>query len=126
MGQPHQLFLVARVRPAPGEPKEYRCVAAFCHNWCYAKLPLYCANRFKRLARTKANAALIQRDLDLYHEGVQHSPETPCPYISFLASAAFTTDLDHVGDRPRAYFSRIHYLSADRLPMPGAFTWVTR
>lgn len=93
MGQRHQLFIIARVRKATDQPKAYRCVAAFHHQWCYGKLPLRCVNRFKHLARVKENAALIQRDLDRYHEGVQLSSDTPCPYISFLGGSAFSTDI---------------------------------
>lgn len=100
MGQRHQLYYIARVRKAPGEPKEYRCVAAFHHQWCYGRKPLHCVNRFKRLARVKANAALIQRDLDLYSEGVERSTKTPCPYISLLAGAAYTLDVDQEFSTP--------------------------
>ncbi|KAJ3530372.1 hypothetical protein NMY22_g8601 [Coprinellus aureogranulatus] len=92
MGQRHQLFLVARVSKAPGSPKAYRCVAAFHHQWCYGRLPLRCVARFKHLARVKDNADLIQRDLDRYPEGVEKSSAIPCPFISFLARGAFSTD----------------------------------
>ncbi|KAJ3546633.1 hypothetical protein NMY22_g1976 [Coprinellus aureogranulatus] len=108
MGQRNQLFLVARVCPNPGKRKEHRCVAAFHHQWCYGKLPLRCVSRFRDLARVKANADLIQRDLDRYHLGVERSSEIPCPYISFLASTAFSMDIERRYGEP--YVSGIRYL----------------
>lgn len=117
MGQPHQLFLVARVRKTPGGPENYRCVAAFHHQWCYGKLPLRCVNRFKHLARVEGNAALIRRDLDRYHEGVKHNSDTPCPYISFLAGSAFSTSVGH--ERGHTYFSRLSRESASMVSMQG-------
>ncbi|KAJ3543041.1 hypothetical protein NMY22_g3276 [Coprinellus aureogranulatus] len=106
MGQRHQLFLIARVRETPGDPKKYRCVATFHHQWCYGSLPLRCVSRFKHLASVKANADLIRRDLDGYHLGVQRSSEIPCPYISFLGGMAFSIDIE------RGYYSSIVYLPA--------------
>ncbi|TEB08864.1 hypothetical protein FA13DRAFT_1588833, partial [Coprinellus micaceus] len=90
----HQLFLVTRVRAVPGEPEKHRCIAAFHHRWCYGKLPLLCVTRLKHLAATKANAALIRRDLDRYRDGVKKSRKIPCPYTSFLAGTAFSVDID--------------------------------
>ncbi|KAJ3546570.1 hypothetical protein NMY22_g2003 [Coprinellus aureogranulatus] len=106
MGQRHQLFLIARVREAPKDPKKYRCVAAFHHQWCYGKSPLRCVSRFKLLSGVKANADLIQRDLDRYHLGLQRSSETPCPYISFLGGMAFSIDME------RRTIDNIHHLPA--------------
>ncbi|KAJ3543047.1 hypothetical protein NMY22_g3280 [Coprinellus aureogranulatus] len=94
MGARHQLFLVARVRKESEAPKEYRCVAAFHRQWCSGTSPLLCVHRFRLLARVKSNADLIQRDLDMYHLGLQRSSEFPCPYISFLAGMAFSIDLE--------------------------------
>ncbi|KAJ3535280.1 hypothetical protein NMY22_g6559 [Coprinellus aureogranulatus] len=118
MGQRHQLFLIARVRPRPGERKEYRCVAAFHHQWCYGRLPLRCVSRFRHLAKVKANADLIRRDLDNYHLGVERSDDIPCPYISFLASMAFSLDIegDYAGN---TYISNVCYEPASMGSMEG-------
>ncbi|KAJ3543049.1 hypothetical protein NMY22_g3282 [Coprinellus aureogranulatus] len=113
----HQFFLVAQVRPEPGGPKEYRCVAAFNHGWCYGSLPLRAVHRFRRLAKVKANANLIQRDLDRYHLGSQHRKRIPCPYISFLASSAFSNDIER--DLGPPYLSGVSYLPATMGSMDG-------
>ncbi|KAJ2926097.1 hypothetical protein H1R20_g10998, partial [Candolleomyces eurysporus] len=93
MGQRHQIFVVARVSVAPGKPRQYRCIAALHHQWCYGKLPLYAINSFKRLARVPENAALIEEELATYHERKKFLPGRPCPYTSYLTESAFSVDL---------------------------------
>lgn len=93
MGQRHQIFVVARVCVAPGKPRQYRCIAAIHHQWCYGKLPLYAVNSFKHLSRVPDNATLIEEELATYHERIENSPEHPCPYTGYLAESAFSVDL---------------------------------
>ncbi|RXW21620.1 hypothetical protein EST38_g4245 [Candolleomyces aberdarensis] len=93
MGQRHQIFVVARVCIAPGKPRQYRCIAALHHQWCYGKLPLRGVNSFKRLARVPENVAIINEELMTYHDRKEELPQSPCPYTSLLAESAFSVDL---------------------------------
>ena len=59
MGQRHQLFIIARLRPygaAEDSPPLYRCVAAFHSQWLYGCLALRSARRILTLIKKKENA----------------------------------------------------------------------
>lgn len=102
MGQRHQVFIIARVRPKDGKPR-YRCVAAMHHQWCYGRLPLRAAHRFISLAKQTVNSTLISLDL-LAIQGQWSSDEipthgvplslAPCAYISYLLHTAWNVDLE--------------------------------
>ena len=62
MGQRHQAFLIARVRPIQGPPS-YRCVGAFHHQSCQDKAPLRATRRFIRLLQRSENAAVVRGEL---------------------------------------------------------------
>ncbi|RXW21621.1 hypothetical protein EST38_g4246 [Candolleomyces aberdarensis] len=109
MGQRHQIFVIARVCIAPGKPRQYRCIAALHHQWCYGNLPLRGVNSFKRLARVPENAALISEELATYHERKEELPRSPCPYTSLLAESAFSVDLSM---KP-PYWTKVSILNAD-------------
>lgn len=100
MGQRHQVFLIARVRPKHAEPA-YRCVAALHHQWCFGTIPLRAMYRFLRLVTQPENAAIIRtelRELDGKYgrtrQGDSPMPPAPCPYSVSLLATAWTTNLD--------------------------------
>ncbi|EIW54433.1 uncharacterized protein TRAVEDRAFT_132351 [Trametes versicolor FP-101664 SS1] len=102
MGQRHQVFLIARVRPKHGDPA-YRCIAAFHHQWCYGSLPLSAMYRFFRLVTRPENAAILREELremdGKYGNAHQESdpvPRAPCPYGVSLLATAWTTDLPDI------------------------------
>lgn len=99
MGQRHQVFLIARVRPKHGDPA-YRCIAAFHHQWCYGSLPLRAMNRFLQLVTQPENAAILSAELREMDGKYGRTPEdgspmpaVPCPYGVSLLATAWTTDL---------------------------------
>ncbi|KAJ2926381.1 hypothetical protein H1R20_g10706, partial [Candolleomyces eurysporus] len=106
MVQRHQVFVVARVCVTPdnSDRRQYRCIAALHHEWCYGRLPLQAVNLFKRLTRVPANAALIEEELATYYKGKKESKDYPCPYTAFLVEAAFCIDLTR---SPRPILSRV-------------------
>lgn len=107
MGQPHQVFLIARILPhgaPPNAPPRHRCIGAYNHRWCYGRLPLRAVRRFLTLVRNEENAAVIRAELRAIDGkyGVFGSgpdvPYIPCPYAVSLLGAALNTDLDGDGD----------------------------
>ncbi|KAI0922000.1 hypothetical protein AcW2_006816 [Taiwanofungus camphoratus] len=107
MGQPLQAYVIARVQPhgPPDTPPKYRCIAAYHHQWCYGRLPLYALRRFLTLVKQKDNARIIRaeiRSIDgkygrwLEPEGPK-MPRTPCPFTAGLLGVSWTTDLDTTG-----------------------------
>ncbi|EIW65248.1 uncharacterized protein TRAVEDRAFT_109959 [Trametes versicolor FP-101664 SS1] len=100
MGQRHQAFLIARVRPKHGEPA-YRCIAACHHQFCAGVLPLRAVYRFIRLITQPENAAIVRTELHeidgKYGRSRQDGgrmPQVPCPYSVSLLATAWTTNLD--------------------------------
>ena len=97
MGQRHQAFLIARVRPIQGPPS-YRCVGAFHHQWCQDKAPLRATRRFIRLLQRSENAAVVRgelRALDGKYEAPPGKlPIVPCPFTLSLLGIAWTTCMD--------------------------------
>lgn len=100
MGQRHQAFLIARVRPKHGEPA-YRCIAACHHQFCAGVLPLRAVYHFLRLITQSENAAIVRTELHeidgKYGRSRQDGgrmPQVPCPYSVSLLATAWTTNLD--------------------------------
>ncbi|KAI1785354.1 hypothetical protein LXA43DRAFT_1066002 [Ganoderma leucocontextum] len=104
MGQRHQAFLVARVRPhgaQPSDPGQRRCIAAFHHQWCYGSLPLLAMRRLITLISHPENAAVVRAEVRAIdgqygRHGAQKPqiPDVPCPYAASLLGSAWTTDLE--------------------------------
>lgn len=103
MGQRHQVFIIARVRPNDGKPARYRCIAAMHHQWCYGRLPLRAAHRFISLAKQPLNSTLIDIDLLAIQnrwpsDDIPTLNDTlslaPCAYISYLLHTAWNVDLE--------------------------------
>ncbi|KAJ7638715.1 hypothetical protein FB45DRAFT_1054961 [Roridomyces roridus] len=92
MGQPHQIFIVARVGLRDGGAR-YRCVGAYHHQWCYGRLPLRAARRFMTLVKHKDNAAIVKDELRAM-EAQDPDAKVPCPYSTFLVASAFCVDLE--------------------------------
>ncbi|KAI0741109.1 hypothetical protein C8Q76DRAFT_607790 [Earliella scabrosa] len=97
MGQRHQAFLIARVRPIQGPPS-YRCVGAFHHQWCQDKAPLRATRRFIRLLQRSENAAVVRGELRAldgkYEARPGRLPSVPCPFTLSLLGMAWTTCMD--------------------------------
>ncbi|OCH95882.1 hypothetical protein OBBRIDRAFT_443128 [Obba rivulosa] len=104
MGQRHQVFVIARIRPHGSlhnaEPK-YRCIAALHRQWCYGRDPLEAMRRFLTLVKQPENAEMIRAEIrsihgQYGHPGTAHSPkivDIPCPFIGALLSFAWNVDL---------------------------------
>jgi hypothetical protein len=110
MGQRHQAFVIARVRPQGSTTANYRCIAAIHHQWCYGRLPLRAAHRFIELVRQPRNAEIIGYEIDAIHdkygryEQEPDMPDVPCPFVSILLQQAFCVDLSKEG----SYKSMVH------------------
>ncbi|KAF5324429.1 hypothetical protein D9611_004055 [Ephemerocybe angulata] len=102
MGQRHQIYIIARPPlKAGGKPGEYRCIAAFHHQWYYGKLPLKGTNRLKHLARREANAALIENEVQSFYsrfDPKERDESCPCPYTTHLAKIAFDLSPSELDD----------------------------
>ncbi|EGN96616.1 hypothetical protein SERLA73DRAFT_58688 [Serpula lacrymans var. lacrymans S7.3] len=102
MGQRHQAFVIARIRPAGGGPPRLRCIAAFHHQWCYGTLPLGATRRFLTLVKQKSNADIIKaeiRAIEGKYTDRQDFPAVPCPFVAFLLASSWTTDLEDPKNR---------------------------
>ena len=108
MGQRHQVFLIARVRPhgsPPDHPGRRRCIAACHHQWCYASLPLAATRRLVTLLKNPENALIIREELraidgkyGAYGAAPPNIPDIPCPFVASILCCAWTTDLDRGDD----------------------------
>ncbi|KAI1785360.1 hypothetical protein LXA43DRAFT_1185915, partial [Ganoderma leucocontextum] len=103
MGERHQAFLIARVRPhgaQAGDPGQRRCIAGFHHQWCCGILPLLAMRRLITLVSHPENAAVVRAELRTidgqYGYGYEEPeiPDIPCPYTASLLGSAWTTDLE--------------------------------
>ena len=104
MGQRHQAFLIARVRPhraLPNDPGQRRCVAAIHHQWCYGMRPLLAMRRLITLMSHPENAAVVRAELQAidgrygrHSDEEPEVPDDPCPYAASLLLSAYTTDLE--------------------------------
>lgn len=101
MGQRHQLFIIARLRPhgAPDSPPMYRCVAAHHHQWNYGRRALRAVRRVLTLVKQKENADIIHAEINNLHgkygrwREKPKMPSVPAPFIAFLLGIACTCDL---------------------------------
>ncbi|KAH7924944.1 hypothetical protein BV22DRAFT_1065925 [Leucogyrophana mollusca] len=101
MGQRHQIYVVARIRPAGGGPPAYRCVVALHDQVCYGTLPLKSARRFLALIKQRDNAAIVERELrnlDGKYEPKARLPKSPCAFLNFLTMTSWSTDLEDPTD----------------------------
>ncbi|KAI0922107.1 hypothetical protein AcV5_000482 [Taiwanofungus camphoratus] len=118
MGQRHQAFVIARVRPhgPPNAAPKYRCIAAFHHQWCYGSLPLNAARRFITLVKQPENAEIVGAELrsmsgkygDHWEAKPPHMPGVPCKFISFLLGISFSVGLGSFMPN-EAYVDGPHY-----------------
>ncbi|RDX52980.1 hypothetical protein OH76DRAFT_1553682 [Lentinus brumalis] len=100
MGQRHQVFLLARVRPhgaPPGHPGTRRCIAALHHQWCFGSLPLRAMRRLITLISQPDNATVVRAEVRAIQDrygGPEVDSDTPCPFTANLLLTAWTVDLD--------------------------------
>jgi hypothetical protein len=106
MGQRHQAFVIARVRPHSADsstPPKYRCIAAFHHQWCYGRLPLNATYRFITQVKNNNNAEIIRGEIAaiqgkyggrLLQNSGPELPRIPCPYTAFLLATNWAVDLE--------------------------------
>lgn len=104
MGQRHQLFIIARLRPygaAENSPPLYRCVAAFHSQWLYGCLALRSARRILTLIKKKENAEIVRAEIDglqgKYGRRQQEPimPKVPAPFTAFLLSIGTTINTEN-------------------------------
>ncbi|TRM69902.1 hypothetical protein BD626DRAFT_625185 [Schizophyllum amplum] len=100
MGQRHQAFIVAKVKPHGGGRARYRCIGALHHQWCYGSLPVKGIVRMTTMLKQKPNAQIVLEELrsieGKYGSHLDEEPEipqVPCPYTLFLLNLAFNADL---------------------------------
>lgn len=104
MGQRHQAFLIARIRPHGAPPTssgQRRCVAAIHHQWCYGMRPLLAMRRLITLISHPENAAVVRAELRAidgrygpHSDEEPEIPDVPCPYAASLLFSAYSTDLE--------------------------------
>jgi hypothetical protein len=110
MGQRHQAFVIARIRPHGSTAAKYRCIAAIHHQWCYGRLPLLATHRFLKLVRQPRNAEIVQYEIDAIHgqygrfKKKPAMPKVPCPFVSILLQQAFSVELSD----ENSYKSMVH------------------
>ncbi|KAI5889170.1 uncharacterized protein SCHCODRAFT_02585197 [Schizophyllum commune H4-8] len=101
MGQRHQAWIIAQVKPHGGGKPRYRCIGGLHHQWCYGSLPLKGLIRIATLLKQKPNAEIVQEELrsieGKYGSHLDEAPKIPncpCRYTTFLLNLAFNADLD--------------------------------
>ncbi|KAI0045830.1 hypothetical protein FA95DRAFT_1560805 [Auriscalpium vulgare] len=102
MGQRHQAFVIARVRPHgdASTPPKYRCIAAFHHQWCYGTLPLRATMRFITLLKQDDNAELVRAELATLHGKYgrwgeePRIPKVPADFVAFLLATSWSVALE--------------------------------
>ncbi|KIP10591.1 hypothetical protein PHLGIDRAFT_101003 [Phlebiopsis gigantea 11061_1 CR5-6] len=92
MGQRHQAFLIAKVKPHGSSEANYRCIAAYHHQWCYGSLPLRATRRLLTLVKQPENAEIIREEIRAI-DGKQKLSDVPCPFASTIVGAAWNVDL---------------------------------
>ncbi|GJE83972.1 hypothetical protein PsYK624_000450 [Phanerochaete sordida] len=99
MGQRHQAFIIAKVRPHGASMRKYRCIAAYHSQWCYGTLPLRAAYRVLQAVKQPENAAVIREELrnidgkyGRYDEEPK-IPRAPCPLVATLLGNSWDVDL---------------------------------
>ncbi|EKM59040.1 uncharacterized protein PHACADRAFT_25167 [Phanerochaete carnosa HHB-10118-sp] len=63
MGQRHQAFIVAKVKPHGSSTASYRCIAAYHSQWCYGTLPVRATYRVLSAVKQPENAEVIREEL---------------------------------------------------------------
>lgn len=118
MGQRHQAFVIARIRPHGDRSTtspQYRCIAAFHHQWCYGRLPLHATNRFISQIKHRDNAPIVLAEIAAIQgqygrwRKEPRIPQVPCPYIAFLLATNWCVDLE---DPQEAYISGVSFSNA--------------
>ncbi|KAI0057868.1 hypothetical protein BV25DRAFT_1862754 [Artomyces pyxidatus] len=105
MGQRHQVFVIARIRPHGVATPEYRCIAVIHDQHCQGVQATQGIRRFLALVREKANAEIVLAEIKgmqgLYGRpnDLPAMPKTPAPFIVFLLAAAWSLSLEP-GDTP--------------------------
>ena len=98
MGQRHQAWIIARVKPHGGGKPRYRCIGGIHHQWCYGSLPLKGLIRIATLLKQKPNADIVQEELRAiegkYGSHLAEAPKIPnCPYVLFVSRSSSFTDM---------------------------------
>ncbi|KAI0628373.1 hypothetical protein C8Q77DRAFT_451807 [Trametes polyzona] len=111
MGQRHQAWIIARVKPHGGGQPRYRCIGGLQHQWCYGSLPILGVIRMTTILKQESNAQVVLEELrriegkyGSYMAEEPKIPDLPCPYTSFVWNLAFNADLDPTS-LGRNYFS---------------------
>ncbi|KIJ63033.1 hypothetical protein HYDPIDRAFT_29729 [Hydnomerulius pinastri MD-312] len=107
MGQRHQVYVLARLRPFGGGPPRHRCIARIHDQCCYGEMPVQATRRFFSLIKRRENMEIIKtelRDLDGKYGGDEAFPPSPCPFIEFLTIAAWSVDLSDPSSPFCGYF----------------------
>lgn len=104
MGRRHRVFAIAKIRPHGSIDRQYRCVAAYQHEWCWEDLPLLALRRCLGLLKQLHNAEVVRAELRTIEgkytrsEDEAHSanvtPRTPCPFLAFVLAISWTTELE--------------------------------
>ncbi|EMD41070.1 hypothetical protein CERSUDRAFT_121640 [Gelatoporia subvermispora B] len=103
MGNRHQVFVIARVRPrgaAHDSGIKYRCIAALHHQWCSDTDPLEATRSFFDLVKQKENAEIIRaeiRSIDGKYDGPgfrSKMPRVPCSFTASLLAFAWNVDME--------------------------------
>ena len=97
MGQRHQAWIIARVKPHGGGKPRYRCIGGIHHQWCYGSLPLKGLIRIATLLQQKPNADIVQEELRAiegkYGSHLAEAPKIPnCPYVPYISRSSSSTD----------------------------------
>lgn len=99
MGQRHQAFIVAKVKPHGSSTARYRCIAAYHSQWCYGTLPLRAAYRVLSAVKQPENAEVIReelRSIDGKYGCYRQKPsilQVPCPFIATILANNWDIDL---------------------------------
>ena len=111
MGNRHQCYVIARVKPRGSTKRKYRCVAAWHHQFCGVDAANEAVKRFLTTLRVPENLEVVREELlsldDEYPENVRDEPEmpvVPCPYISRILGDSWDTDMEPEGDKRKQAF----------------------
>ena len=109
MGQRHQAFIIAKVKPHGSSTAKHRCIAAYHSQWCYGTLPLRAARRVLHAVRQPENAEIIREELRAIdgkygrYRQKPAVPQVPCPFIARILADNWDMDLS----AEDAYFSGV-------------------
>lgn len=98
MGQRHQVYLIARIRPHGSTVPRYRCIAGYHHQWCFDLSPIRAARRCITAIKQKEHTDILREELravDGKYGTFGHKPELPdrpCPFASFLLCLNWDVD----------------------------------